>query len=76
MFNCVALPSRLHFCMTVFYWYSTITVKPVLRGSQLVQKGPYKTGDLLKKVQFIYSVYMKFSMTGQEMGDLLKQVTA
>ena len=35
------------------------------------EKWPYKTGDLLKEVQFIW-----ISMTGQEKGDLLIQVTA
>ena len=31
-----------------------ITVKPVLRGHLIdIKKCPYKTGDLLKEVQFI-----------------------
>ena len=36
------------------------------------KRWPFKTGDLLTGVQFT----MKFSMTGQEKGDLLIQVTA
>jgi len=32
---------------------------------------PYKTGDLLRGL-----IHMKFSMTGQEKGDLWMQVTA
>ena len=35
------------------------------------QKWYFKTGDLLKRG----SIHMKFSMTGQEKGDLLIQVT-
>jgi hypothetical protein len=35
------------------------------------KKWPYKTGDLLRG-----SIHMKFSMTGQEKGDLLIQVTS
>jgi hypothetical protein len=31
-----------------------------------------KTGDPLKR----YSIHMKFSMTGQEKGDILRQMTA
>jgi hypothetical protein len=47
----------------------THTVKPVFRGTK--KNWPYKTDYLLKEV-----VRMKFSMTGQEKGDLLIQVTA
>jgi hypothetical protein len=35
------------------------------------KKWPYKTGDLLKEVQFIWN-----SLTGQEKCDLLIQATA
>jgi hypothetical protein len=35
---------------------------------QLLEKWPYTTSDLFKEVQF--------SMTGQEKGDLLMQMTA
>ena len=34
------------------------------------KKWSFKTGDLLKEVK----IHMKFSMTGQEKGDLLIQV--
>ena len=48
-------------------------VKPVLRCHFWnKKKRPYKKGDLLKEVQFI----LKLSMTDQEKGDLLMQVTA
>jgi hypothetical protein len=46
------------------------TVKTVLRGHLWNKdKWPCKIGDLLKEV------HVKFSMTGQEKGDLLIQVT-
>ena len=50
----------------------TNTVKPVLRGHFCDKENePYKTGDLLKEVHFIW----KFSIKGQEKGDLSIQVT-
>ena len=50
----------------------THTVKTVFRGHLWdTGKMPYKTGDVLKEVQFIWNF-----MTGQEKGDLLIQVTA
>jgi hypothetical protein len=48
------------------------TVKPVLRGHLHLwdkEKGPYKAGKR-------GSIHMKCSMTWQEKGDLLMQVTA
>jgi hypothetical protein len=36
-----------------------------------MKKWPYKTGDLLKDL-----IHMKFSMTGEEKGVLLVQMTA
>ena len=52
--------------------YNKYTVKPALRGHLWDKKNwPYKTGDLLKEVQFIKKI-----MTGQEKGDFLIQVTA
>ena len=62
--------------MTLMCQSSTIsdsTVKPVLRGHlwdkekvALYDRWPLKWG----------SIHMKFSMRGQEKGDLLRQVTA
>ena len=47
------------------------TVKPVLRGHLWEkEKVAFKTGVLSKEIK----IYMKFSMTGQEKGDLLIQV--
>jgi hypothetical protein len=47
------------------------TVKPILRGHLWnKEKWPYKTGDPLKEVQFIWN------FLGQEKGDLLMQVNA
>jgi hypothetical protein len=44
--------------------YSKITVKPVLRGHHRdKEKWPYKTGDLLKEVQFVWN-------NGTRKGDL------
>ena len=46
-------------------------VKSVLRGHHCdKEKWPYKTGDLLKEVQFIWNFLW------QEKGDLLIQMTA
>ena len=48
------------------------TVKPVLRGHLgAKKKWPYKTGDLLKEVQFVWNFLWQ-----QEKGELLIQVTA
>jgi len=48
-----------------------VIVKPVLRGHLLDQKSSlFKTGDLLKEVQFIWNFLR------QEKEDLLIQVTA
>jgi hypothetical protein len=59
------------FCMLIVTKQNT--VKPVLRGHLWnKEKWPYKICDLLKEVQFI----MIFSVTGQEKGDILIQVTA
>ena len=59
------------FCMLIVTKQKT--VKPVLRGHLWnKEKWPYKISDLLKEVQFI----MIFSVTGQEKGDILIQVTA
>jgi hypothetical protein len=47
------------------------TVKPVLRGHNWDKENvPYKTIDLFKEVEFIYS------MTGQETAACLIEVTA
>ena len=46
---------------------NSCTVKPVLRGQLWGGGCSFKTGDLLKEVQ----CHMKFSMTGQEKGELL-----
>jgi hypothetical protein len=47
------------------------TVKPVLRGHLWdKKKWSFKTGDILKEVQFIWN------LIGQEKDDLLVQVTA
>ena len=59
--------------VSISIWVKLNTVKPVLRGHLWnKEKWPYKTSDLLKEVQFI----MIFSVTGQEKGDILIQVTA
>ena len=50
----------------------TNTVKHVLRGHFCDKENePYKTGSLLKEANFIW----KFSIKGQEKGDLSVQVT-
>ena len=45
--------------------FDITTVKPLL-------KGHFRTGDILKRG----SIHIKFSITGQEKGDLLIPVTA
>ena len=51
---------------------SIYPVKPVLRGHLWdKKKGPYKNSKPLKRV----SIRIKCSMTGQEKGDLLRQVS-
>ena len=51
---------------------SVIYSHTCIKRSPLGQrKCPYKTGDLKRG-----PIHMKFSMTGQEKGDLLIQVTA
>ena len=49
------------------------TCQTCIKRSSLGQRknDPFKTGDFLRN-----SIHMKFSMTGQEKGDLLRQVTA
>jgi hypothetical protein len=54
-------------------FYITCTVKPVLRG-HLWNKEKVVFQDRLPLKRG--SIHMKFSMTGQEKGDLLIQVTA
>ena len=54
---------------SLIIYFTTSTVKPVLRGTK--KKWFLKIGDLLRG-----SIHMKFSMIGQEKGDLSMQVTA
>jgi hypothetical protein len=57
------LPNTVSFQLELGRLLLQYTVKPVLRGHFWdKEKRPYKTGDLLKEVQFICN----FLMTGQE----------
>jgi len=51
-------------------------IKRVLRGHLWVERWPYKTGDLLKKVQFIWN-FLWQDKKGQALntGDCLIEVT-